>query len=121
MHQYFSLVELSGYLAAPGDLEVIAQQNLIHLKWTPPFSLGGVHILGYYLTIIDITDDVNLITTETIYLNYTEREKKLTTEFLSPCRTYQFTISALNEVGNGSLSENINASFRNGKFSGFGF
>lgn len=112
----FSLVELSGLLAAPGDLvvRVIAQENIIHIKWTPPFSLDGVGISGYFLAFTDITE-VNASTTETIRLSDTETEKNLTTESLLPCRRYQFLVRAHNHAGNGSLSERMNASFQNGK------
>lgn len=112
-HTYLSLDELSGYLAAPGDLEVIAKQRSILLRWIPPFSLYGVQILGYVVNFTDVTD-ANASTTETVSLNYTEREIKFTTESLQPCRRYQFFIWALNDVGNGNLSK-INASFQNGK------
>lgn len=115
VHLFFILVELSGYLAAPGDFEAIAQQRKIHLTWTPPFSLGRVPIGGYFLAIFDITDDVNVSTVETIRLNYTEKETNLTTDRLLTCRSYQFTILAFNEVGNGNLSDKRNASFQNGK------
>lgn len=104
---------LTGNLSAPGDLEVIAGQSTIHLKWNAPFSLQGVDIEGYFVTFVEVTD-ANASTTETIYLNNTEREKKFTTESLLPCHVYQFFVGAYNAVGNGNLS-NVITSFQSGK------
>ena len=112
--QFFFPVELSGYLAAPGGLEVIARESSIHLKWTPPFTLDGVRILGYFLAFTDITE-IDGSTTNIVHLSYTETEKNLTTVSLLPCHRYQFLVWALNEVGNGTLSDEMNASFQSGK------
>lgn len=95
-------------------VRVIAQENIIQIKWTPPFSLDGVGISGYFLAFTDITE-VNASTTETIRLSDTETEKNLTTESLLPCRRYHFLVRAHNYAGNGSLSERMNASIQNGK------
>jgi len=67
-HLSCSLVELTGNLSAPGNLEVIAEQNTIHLKWNAPFSLQGVDIERYIVTFVDVTE-ANASKTETIYLN----------------------------------------------------
>ena len=101
-----------GYLAAPGDFEIIAQQRILLLKWTPPFSVEGVPILGYLLNATNVTNASSL---ESKHLNSTVTSYNFTSENSSPCPKYQFLIRAINEVGCGNWSLKMNGSFQDGK------
>lgn len=103
-----------GYLAAPEDFEVIAQQRVLQLKWTPPFSLAEVSILGYLLNATEVTN-IHASSLESKLLNSTVTSYNFTTENPSPCYEYQFRIQAINEVGYGNWSDQVNGSFQDGR------
>ena len=77
-----------------GLLAPISQLKLAEgrLSWEPPFTLAGVPILGYVVTV-----------NNTAMMNTTTTNTTLDVEhfILEHCHTYQFTVAALNSVGTG--------------------
>ena len=79
----------------PGLLGPVSQLQLVQgrLSWEPPFTLAGVPILGYEVT-VNNTALMSTTTTNTTTLDVEHFN-------LEHCHTYQFTVAALNSVGTG--------------------
>ena len=110
---YHSILSLIVYLciglpAEVGGLKIIAQDPCsISLSWVSPYSLAGVPILGYNITVT--TGDVPLMS---VLVNTTYY--KFVPVVLN--ETYVIEISAVNKAGEGNKTS-LTASFTKGKLS----
>ena len=68
------------------------------LSWEPPFTLAGVPILGYVVTVNNTAMMSTTTTNTTVDVEHFNLEH---------CHTYQFTVAALNSVGTGNESSVI--------------
>ena len=94
-----------GHLAEVGGLKIIAQNPCsISLSWVSPYSLAGVPILGYNISVT--TGDVPLMS---VFVNTTYY--KFVPLVLN--ETYIIEISAVNEVSEGNRAS-LTASFTRG-------
>ena len=83
-----------GLLEAPLDVLVdVVSSESVNVSWSPPFTLDGIPILHYTVSVISqgiLTEEIN--TTET----------HITLE--RPCASTTYQISGWNEVGEGNAT-----------------
>ena len=85
---------MTGLLEAPLDVLVdVVSSESVNVSWSPPFTLGGIPILHYTVSVISqgiLTVQIN--TTET----------HITLE--RPCASTTYRISGWNDVGEGNTT-----------------
>jgi len=86
----------------PRDLEVIAEDGVVTLQWTPPASDGGRPILGYHIyrgaTIESITEYESIA----VFLSFQD-------DNVTNGKDYYYTIQPFNANGDGSRSPIVHA------------
>ena len=102
-----------GLVAAVKNLTVHSHQSFILLTWVRPFSLditGVDRDLWYCVEVYNITRQKTPLTTNcSVY----EPKFYFYTTNPSPCHKFEFTVFAVNKVGNGSVAS-VNGTFFEG-------
>ena len=97
----------AGLLESVSDLTVVSiNSTTVLISWSPPFTLEGVPILGYNVTITNTTSEENetiLETANTTMLNYT-----FSIDHPDPDSEFLVTVVPINEAGPG---DNVTTSF----------
>lgn len=109
---------IAGLLKQPTNLTVVTRTHLsVHLKWTPPFTLNvstqQEPAIQHY--VIFLTKTIN---------GREEREEIMTAnssytynrQHFSHCLKINFQVAAVNQVGRGNLSVNLDTSFLEREF-----
>ena len=97
----------AGLLESVSDLTVVSiNSTTVLISWSPPFTLEGVPILGYNVTITNTTSGENetiLKTANTTMLDYT-----FSIDHPDPDSEFIVTVIPINEAGPG---DNVTTSF----------
>ena len=112
MHEYDRIFydNCAGILSPPPRVRQDATEDVVRLYWDAPHTLESVPIDNYTIEAINLDTSMELplgFSSETTY-NFTLHEDG------SRCHTYQFSVSANNEVGRGNSSDPVEANFKNG-------
>lgn len=86
--------------SSPKDVKIIAGDGNITISWNTPENNGGKKILGYKIFRSKIGDNNKLIATVTGKESYVDKN-------ISLYQTYNYRVSAFNEVGEGELSNEV--------------
>ena len=97
----------AGLLESVSDFTVVSiNSTTVLISWSPPFTLEGVPILGYHVTITNTTSGENemiLETVNTIMVNYT-----FSIDHPDPDSEFIVTVVPINGAGPGG---NVTTSF----------
>ena len=104
----YDVYACAGLLESVSDLTVVSiNSTTVLISWSPPFTLEGVPILGYNVTITNTTsreeNETILETVKTTMLNYT-----LSINHPDPDSEFIVTVIPINEAGPG---DNVTTSF----------
>ena len=104
----------TGLLAAPSNLAIISSNlTAIDLRWTPPFSLNITNTdedMLFYSIKITNHDTGEVSFDNSSYPGYTLLSMKS-----FHCDTFGFQVTGWNSVGEGNISDTVNASFEKRK------
>ena len=93
-----------GLLESVSNLTVVSiNSTTVLISWSPPFTLEGVPILGYNVTITNTTSGEELETANTTMLNYT-----FSIDHPDPDSNFTVTVVPINGAGPG---ENVTKCF----------
>ena len=81
---------------------VSSNYNTLLISWSPPFTLEGVPILGYNVTITNTTSGLELETENTTMLNYT-----FIIDHPDPDNNFTVTVVSINGAGPGDPASKI--------------
>ena len=97
-----------GPLDAVNVLYFFATSTWLTATWDGPYTIDGVDILGYNITIAS-TSNGNIL-----YTDFTQDTQYVVTINGDPCDKLRLTISGYNEAGNG-VTTSFNSSISGGK------
>ncbi len=89
--------------SAPQNLDAVAGNESVNLTWNPPVNDGGSAITDYNIYRGTTSGDLNFhdtVDTDTTYYN----DSGLTND-----QTYYYQVSAVNDIGEGALSNEVSA------------
>lgn len=86
--------------SSPVDVKISEGDRNITIDWSPPENDGGKKVLGYKIYRSESNSDEKLIVTVTGKATYVDSN-------ISFYKTYNYRISAFNEVGEGKLSDEV--------------
>ena len=98
------------------DFVAFPQKDIIRLTWTPPFFLdiSGVDPdIWYRMEVYNVTSGRVPLTNLTLY----KPEYNFTVPDPSPCDQFEFRVTPVNVVGNGTSSDLVGGYFLKSKFS----
>jgi len=108
--EWLPLCFLAGLLAPPPKLKVVSvTSTTIHLTWVQPFSLDITGIepdISNYVVYIRNTNTGNITTT-----SLSETEYTFMRQDFGYCDTFEFSVLAMNDAGEGSRTDPVAASF----------
>ena len=95
----------------------LPQRDVIRLTWTPPFSLDITGVdpdIWYHVEVYNVTAVRRVpLTNLTVY----KPEFNFTVPDPSPCDQFEFRVTPVNVVGNGTSSDLVGGYFLRSKFS----
>ena len=101
---------LAGLLAAPQNLKVVSlTSTTIHLTWVPPFSLDITSKncdISNYVVYIRNTNTGNITSASRSGTEYTFMRQDF-----GYCDTFEFSVLAMNDAGEGNRTDPVTASF----------
>ena len=98
------------------DLVSLPRKDIIRLTWTPPFSLDITGVdpdIWYRVEVYNVTSGRVALTNLTVY----KPEFNFTVPDPSPCDQFEFRVTPVNVVGNGTSSDLVGGYFLSSKFS----
>ena len=90
----------AGLLESVSNLIVTINSTTVLISWSPPFTLEGVPILGYNVTITNTTSGEN----ETMLVEHTMYTWPYSIDHPYPKSNFTVTVVPINEVGAGQPS-----------------
>ena len=99
------------------DFVALPQRDIVRLTWTPPFSLDITGVdpdIWYHVEVYNVTAVRRVpLTNLTVY----KPEFNFTVPDPSPCDQFEFRVTPVNVVGNGTSSDLVGGYFLRSKFS----